>query len=112
MPNRRTFSATPTTSAHGALSAPIFMHLPIAPPFGHHMRAAVSLTMTTGALPARSSSLNERPARMRVPIVLKNWLDTALVYGPPWRVIGTVAGAGRLIIVSLDVQEGMDCSRA
>jgi hypothetical protein len=89
------------------------MHFPIAFSPGHHRRAAVALTMTTGALPARSLSVNDRPAMCRVPIVLKNCAVTVLTngHGSPI-VVGTESRPGRMILVPLLDSNGIDVASA
>ncbi len=68
---RRTFSTTPTTVAHGRLSASTRRHWPTGFAGPHARLASSSLTMTTGGASSASPSVKSRPASSEVPSVRK-----------------------------------------
>jgi hypothetical protein len=63
---------TTPTMVMSALLRPRPMRRPMALSRGKKRLANASLTIATGCVPARSASVNSRPAMIRTPKVLKN----------------------------------------
>src|SRR5687767_9191386 len=98
-------ATTPTTVVQGAVSAPIFTHLPNGDSAGQRRPASVSFTMVTGDVSARSSSVKPRPATTRMPAVERNAASTGLKNGERIS-LGSESRPGSEIRSKLNVPNG------